>query len=140
MHTAKSHLKSFLAVFLYLSVIAGLNAQDTGGLNEEKNRAQESGGSPLLMSLFLSHGSGLYILGEPEKAKPYLASSIIFSDIPAVILAAAIIVNYAAPDIFEGDTLVFTEYLVNACVISILVSVPLLRILECIDAGKYQKE
>ena len=41
------------------------------------------------------------------------------------------IVNKVCPELFEGSALTVTEYVVNACLLSIIIMVPLVRFLEC---------
>ncbi|MBN2036199.1 MAG: hypothetical protein JW768_05610 [Chitinispirillaceae bacterium] len=94
---------------------------------------------PFLLSLTLSHGSGLYSLRLPEKAKKYLWGNILFFDIPIAILASSIIIHYQHPSFFQGTTLTITEYIVNLCVLSIPISFFTTRYFECRDVYKTMK-
>lgn len=68
---------------------------------------------PFLLSLTLSHGSGLYSLQLSHKAKKYFWGNILFFDLPIVILVSSIILNYHNPSFFQGTILKITEYVVN---------------------------
>jgi hypothetical protein len=92
--------------------------------------------NPLLLSLTLSHGSGLYALNQPEKAKRFLYANILFTDIPMVLMIGGILMNKICPEVFQGTVLTVTEYFVNLCVISFYLSIPTIRIFECRSVWK----
>ena len=98
------------------------------------------GNGPFLLSLLLSHGSGLYLMKQPNNAFPYLLSNIIVVDLPILILISGIILNYTSPEFFQGTTLTITEYVVNTCFVIILIAVPLIRFLECREVLKIRKK
>ena len=87
--------------------------------------------TPFLLSLLVSHGAGLYAMGQPKKAAPYLVASIAFVDVPLVVLGAGIIANGFWPELFQGTVLTVTEYVVQISLMSVLVAIPAVRFFEC---------
>lgn len=121
---ARSSFKKVIILFLF-ALIFCVNSPALSAPQEK----EASMTTPLLLSLLLSHGSGPYKLGLP--AEPYLVTHIVFTDIPLLALGVGIIMNQITPEFFSGNTLMITEYVVNAMVLSVLVSAPVIRFFEC---------
>jgi hypothetical protein len=130
MGIGKKHL--FLILFLFIYTIFAFSETT----EETSSALILQSGNPLLFSLLLSHGSGLYAMQENRRAKPYLISNIIFIDIPVAALIGAMIINKVNPDFFQGKTLTIAEYITNACILSISISIPAIRFFECREVIK----
>jgi len=99
--------------------------------NRESNMKLLKSINPILLSLTLSHGSGLYALNQPQKTKRFLYANIIFTDIPMAFLIGGIAMNRICPEVFQGTVLSVTEYFINICVLSVFTSIPTIRVFEC---------
>jgi hypothetical protein len=137
----KTKGKNMKRILLFLMLfIMSINYGFSETNKEEQSPEIMEGNGPFLLSLSLSHGSGLYALKQPKAAFPYLMTHIFLVDIPLVILLGAIIVNNISPGFYQGTALTITEYVVNTCVISILVSIPVIRFFECRKVLKTKKK
>ncbi|MFA6027366.1 MAG: hypothetical protein WC752_00355 [Patescibacteria group bacterium] len=94
---------------------------------------------PFFLSLIFSHGSGFYALKMPKQAKRYLWASIIFTDLPIVMVIIGIISNKMNPDFYQGAVLTITEYVFNIILISLWGSIPVIRCFECWNITKIKK-
>ncbi len=116
----------FVLIFSYSIHI--VNSED---FKTSDNSMKIRNKNPFILSLILSHGSGLYALNENTKAQPYLFSNIFLIDIPIAILITGIVLNNIRPDIFQGNILTATEYISNSLLITIPISMIVIRIFEC---------
>lgn len=86
---------------------------------------------PFFLSLFLSHGSGLYAIKQQQKAFPYLLAHIFLIDIPALILIGGIIHYKIQPEFYQGTNLTIAEYVSNSLLLIVIGAIPVIRFLEC---------
>lgn len=104
---------------------------DTIETETTENTAQIAG--PFMLSLLLSHGAGLYRIGQPQRAKTYSIAHVLLVDVPLVAMACGMIIHHIDPLIFQGEVLKVTEYVANTLLISFAVSAPVIRFFECRD-------
>ena len=120
----KNKYISTILIILFVSLT--LYSQDKNNLIDFNIDQKKS----ITLSLLFSHGSGLYLLNENDKALPYLLLNIFLVDIPILFLSTEIILNKTNPDIFQGDFLAASEYISNSLVFTIPIFVLLIRYFE----------
>jgi hypothetical protein len=128
----------FFCLFLIVFALSSEGKVFSDPMTGDPSAPAPIASTPFLLSLIFSHGAGLYALDQAQIANPYLLSNIFLVDIPLISLLGGIIVNKVNPDIFRGEVLGVTEYVVNAFLVCVLLSAPVIRIFECRDVLRHR--